>query len=230
MPRIQTSRGSANLFRTSRTGLIRVTTKAATNALGPITSYDMKQHHPIFRIWPNQIRSERAFVSWQGYDITDIPAVEPVDKNDKRCREIACSKAHAAALTAFLGTGASHGIILEDDAILHDDTWLNWTGFDLFFPFKTNRAEHPVNLAVVPGFPGFGTFAYKVSCLMAVRWVARLEQGGVADVCHRDAARGLNVAHLAGNACEHDIHAKSTIDEPRRLWHIAQRRKAATAK
>lgn len=190
----------------------------------------MKQHHPIFRIWPNQIRSERAFISWQGYDVTDIPAVDPIDKKDKRCREIACSRAHAAALKAFLGTGASHGIILEDDAILHDNTWMDWTGFDLFFPFKANREELPVSLTVVPGFPGYGMFAYMVSRNMAGRFIPRLENGGVTDICHRDAARGLNVAHLAGNACEHDIHAKSIIDEARRLWYLDRRRKAAKAK
>lgn len=172
---------------------------------------------PIFRITPEVIRSQRAFDSWAGHRVNAVPAVKPLDPSKFEARQWACSLAHAAALQAFLRTTATHGVILEDDAVLVEESWLSFTAFDLFHPFSASRKTLPPDTEIVPGLrPDWGAQAYIVSRSYAFRAIPLLQVGWIADHVDKRAGEGLAVAHFRGNSIHHDHEAASLICEERR--------------
>jgi GR25 family glycosyltransferase involved in LPS biosynthesis len=172
----------------------------------------------IFRInSPGPIRSRRAHATQLGLEINDVDAVQPKSE-ERRAREIACSLAHASVMRKFLESDADFAVVLEDDAILgNDKTWMSFTGFDLFMPFQSNRQHREADTRIRHGVvPKWGMFAYLASRAFAVKYAPLLEAGIVADVAHREAAKGLKIGSFVGNAVNHDNQSVSTISEERR--------------
>lgn len=175
--------------------------------------------HSIYRIWPGHVRSQKAFDSWKNFSVIDVPAVHAVDADNLGSRQRACSQAHANALRLFLATNHNHCVVIEDDAVLLDHSWLSFTDYDCFIPFVSHRDETPgqdfqIRLSVLPRY---GTQAYIASRRFAEAYIPLLESGGTADAVNLEACIGLRSASFASNAVIHDNDAISTISEPMRL-------------
>lgn len=140
-----------------------------------------------------------------------------------RSRERACSQAHANVLRAFLATGASHCIAIEDDVILCERRWLAFTEFDYFLPFINHRRESAgAHFSILSGvMPEFGNQAAVVSRRFAEALLPRLEAGVVADHANRQIT-GMRVGCYASNGIIHDTGASSTISEERRADYRAR--------
>jgi len=180
-------------------------------------------HHPIFRIWPGRVRSQRAVDSWKEFPVIEIPSVMAADPANMRSSEIACSQAHANVLRAFLATDATHCIVIEDDVILCDRRWLSFTRFDYFLPFINHRREGAGrNFTVLPGvMPEYGNQAAVVSRRFAEAFLPRLESGVIADHANRQIP-GMRVGCYVSNGIIHDTGAASTISEERRAGYRAR--------
>lgn len=184
--------------------------------------------HPIYRIWPGFVRSQKAFDSWQELHLINVPAVKAIYPQDLRSRERACSQAHANALRLFLATEASHCVVIEDDAILINKDWLSYCDFDYFIPFTANRLEIPGrHLTIRHGaLPWFGAQAYVASRRFAEKYIPLLEAGGVTDVVNLEGSIGLRTGSFASNGIIHDNNAISMISEARRQRHVGNKLKA----
>lgn len=179
----------------------------------------MPDHHHIYRIWPGYVRSQRAFDSWRGFAVADIPSVEPQIPDSLMSRERACSQAHANVLRAFLATKDSHCVVIEDDVTLVNTEWLGYTSFDYFQPFAANRDETPGQdfSILYEQIPFYGAQGYIASRCFAEAYIPLLEAGGIADIVNLEACIGLKAGSFASNGIIHDNCAASLISEERRL-------------
>lgn len=182
-------------------------------------------HLPIYRIWPGKVRSQRAYRSWKGHALVDVPAVMAAKPEEYESRQQACSLSHAKVLREFLKTRQTHCIVIEDDAVLLNPCWLACRAFDLFMPFVSTRDETPgkdfrVRRNVLPKF---GTQAYIASRRFAEAYIPLLEDGGFADLVNSIAAINLRSASFASNAIVHDNNAVSMIAEDKRQQFFARR-------
>lgn len=184
---------------------------------------------PIFCIMPpgppRSAAASAARDNWreQGIAITDVDAVMAMPDSGKAAREQACSASNLKAVREFLSTDRPFGVILEDDAIVGDSSWLTQTDFDVFFPFWDNRQSSPhgnFNHGTIrDSIPRDGTFAMLLSRRAAEAWAKTLEQGGIADVSQRKLIaqhREWKIGSAAGNLVMHDGDAPSLIDDTRR--------------
>lgn len=173
--------------------------------------------HLIYRIKADWDRSPKALQSHAGLNIINIEPVK-IEEIDQANRENGATAVHKKVMKVFVESNAPFCVVLEDDAILtaHKD-WLTFSQFDFFIPFSHNRIHVDVDLTIRNGkLPKYGAFAYLCSREFALRYIALLEQGGLADVVSHKAAEGLRFGSFAGNAVNHDNEAPSMISEERR--------------
>lgn len=171
----------------------------------------------IIRISAPFPRSPRALTSQAGLIIQEIPAVTP-HSEDEAARSRAATEAHLNALTCFLRQDEQFAVIIEDDAILSDShQWMHFRSFDLFIPFRHNRAILPPDYRVVRGeVPSLGAFAYLCSRAFASALKVHLERGEVVDHALQRSLHSFRIGSYAGNVVSHDNSCISTICEKRR--------------